>query len=70
MKTNYNIFFIKKRLSLKMENSNIAITSNEKERQYCIDAVRELHLNFDMLPVKKINRDRIAILLNEVKSLN
>lgn len=69
MKTNYCIFFIKKRLTVKMKDSSIVVTSNIKEKEYCIRTVRDMHLGFDMLPVKKINRNRIAILLNEVKSL-
>ena len=69
MKTNYNIFFIKKRLTPKMINSSIIVTSNIKEKEFCINVVRELHLGFDMLPVKHINRSRIALLLKEVKSL-
>lgn len=70
MKTNYYIFFIKKQLTLKMQNSSVVVASNEKEKQYCIDTVREMHLGFDMLPVRKCNRNRIAILLNEVKSIS
>jgi len=69
MKTNYYIFFIKKRLTPKMHNSSVVVSSNEKERQFCINTIREMHLGFDMLPVRKCNRNRIAILLNEVKSI-
>ena len=69
MKTNYNIFFIAKRVTPKMPNSSIVITSNIKQKEYCIKTVRELHLGFDMLPVRKCNRNRIALLLGEVKSL-
>ena len=69
MKTNYCIFFIKKKLTPKMIDSSVVVTSNEEEKQYCIDTVRNMKLGFNMLPVRKCNRNRIAILLNEVKSL-
>ena len=69
MKTNYNIFFIAKRITPKMQNASIVVTSNVKEFNFCIKTVRSMNLGFDMLPVKKCNRNRIALLLNEVKSL-
>lgn len=69
MKTNYCIFFIKKTVTPKMVNSSVVITSNIKEQEFCINTIRDMHLGFDMLPVKKCNRNRIALLLGEVKSL-
>ena len=70
MKTNYCIFFIKKKLTPKMNNSNIVVTSNSKEMMFCINTIRDMHLQFDMLPVKEVNRNRIALLLNQVESIN
>ena len=69
MKKHYCIFFIKKKLTPKMLNSSVVITSNIKEAEFCINTIRDLHLSFDMLPIKKVNRNRIALLLNEVKSI-
>lgn len=69
MRNNYHIFFIAKKLTVKMKNSSVVTTSNEKEKEYCIKTVRSMNLSFDMLPVKKINRNRIALLLGEVQSL-
>lgn len=69
MKHKYCIFFIKKKLTPKMSNSNIVITSNNKEMMFCINTIRDMHLSFDMLPVKHANRNRIALLLNEVESI-
>ena len=70
MKNHYCIFFIKKSLTPKMLNSVKVVTSNLREQEFCIKTIRNMHLQFDMLPVKHINRNRIALLLNEVKSIN
>ena len=69
MKHKYCIFFIKEKLTPKMLNSSIVITSNSNEQEFCINTIRDMKLSFDMLPVKKCNRNRIALLLGEVKSL-
>ncbi len=69
MKVNYCVFFIKKRLTLKMKNSSVVVTSNIKEQEYCIKTIRDMNLSFNMLPVKKCNRNRIALLLGQVESL-
>ena len=52
-----------------MRHSSIVVTSNNREMEFCINTIRNLHLSFDMLPVKHINRNRIALLLNVVKSI-
>ena len=70
MKHRYCIFFIKKKLTPKMLDSSIVVTENNKEMMFCINTIRDMHLQFNMLPIKKCNRNRIALLLNEVKSIN
>ena len=70
MKHKYCIFFIKKSITPLMKNSSIVVTSNIKETAFCINTIRDMHLGFDMLPIKKCNGNRIALLLNEVKSIN
>jgi len=69
MKTNYCIFFIKRKLTPKMANSSIVVTSDLREQEFCINTIRDMHLGFDMLPITKCNRNRIALLLGEVRSI-
>ena len=70
MKYKYCIFFIKKSITPLMKHSSVVVTSNIRETMFCINTIRNMHLGFDMLPIKKCNRNRIALLLNKVKSLN
>lgn len=69
MKAKYCVFFIKKSITPLMKNSSVVVTSNLKEQEFCINTIRDMNLGFDMLPIRKCNRNRIALLLNEVKSI-
>ena len=65
-----NLFLIKKRLTRKMINSVKVISHNEKEKRQVIETVRQLKYSYYMLPINKINFVNIALMLNEVKSIN
>ena len=65
-----NLFLIKKRLTHKMINSVKVISHNEKEKRQVIETVRQLKYSYYMLPINKINFVNIALMLNEVKSIN
>ena len=65
-----NLFLIKKRLTHKMINSVKVISHNEKEKHQIIKTIRSLKYSYYMLPINKINFVNIALMLNEVKSIN
>ena len=65
-----NLFLIKKRLTRKMINSVKCVTHNEKEKHQVIKTIRSLKYSYYMLPINKINFVNIALMLNEVKSIN
>ena len=65
-----NLFLIKKRLTRKMVNSVKCVTHTEKEKRQVIETIRQLKYSYYMLPINKINFVNIALMLNEVKSIN
>jgi len=66
-----NLFFITKRslkdYTLKFRSKRL-LAKNTQEKDNIISFCREHKLSYDMLPLKKCNVNRIALLLNEVKS--
>ena len=68
----YNLFFISKHslrdYVLKHRGKKI-LAKNIQEKDNIINFCRSHKLAYDMLPVKKCNYNRIALLMNEVKSI-
>ena len=69
MKKERFLMCIAERLTPKMRNSlKLKATKPEVEnlKTYC----REKHLDFDVIPITAVNFGRLAVVLNQVKSIN
>jgi len=68
----YNLFFITKRslrdYTLKHRSKRI-LAKSIQEKNNIINFCRSHKLMYDMLPLQKCNYNRIALLMNEVKSI-
>ena len=64
-----NLFIIQKRLNKRIKNALKILTENQVEKDNLIYDIRKNHLQYYMIPISHINRNRLALVFNQVKSI-